>query len=1792
MADNDIDLNVRVRTQSAELEQLINQFREAGQVSERSAEIAARAARNELGTIEQLELQLRELNEARRNARTQEDLVKINSAIQQTERNLRELNQVGRDSGKAAEFFGDKLEGLTGELGSVAKSLGVGGAAIVGFIGLLGAASTAAINAAQATAAFAKDQLAIQRSTGASASFVASLSSIIKQYGGEIQNVQELLLQVGSVVNTAVADPTGVMAAKFKQLGVAFTDVSGRARSVEDVLRDIDNTAKNTGLTISQLSTLSTITGEEAAKQFLDRFGQIQDLESQLKQTGAVLSEELTQRANEFNKSGQLLKDQLDGLTFSLGGELLDALKRVNGIASETLNNIDPRTLEGFKGLIQDLGRALVATAETASGAFDLLVDGVRDSFGTTLIPGLGQFAEAATAILSPIESLKIILFNEYPIAANKSDISTKNLVQTFTAGTFAAEALSKKIKQLADDQKFLADIVEISTAKQIDNIKELERLGKISAQDAADRINQLEDEKLKKATDNAFIRLAKVNSSFREQTKRLEEEAQKELKIEQDITTKKKQARADLERFERESFERLAGLQSDANKSIEGAKRLEAARQTDNALLLQKQTYLKQLEKAEINAGENTKKAAKELADFRSAINLDELVDEKQLSEDKLKAREIAKNAFLELQKAEEAERKKNLEQRRNDEKTILADRQTTLHKIDEEEKLATAKLAEQLKQQKITQDQFNQQELAEKIKFAQKKLEAEQLALTKLNVSENTSFQEKVATTQRVETLRTQIAADQTTERIATTQREFNALKLTLEAEQSFRAAAFETRKSQIAQIKDLNLKRIQEFLLERDIAQENNLKALEKVTLEQKALDVLRAQSATKEQLLAQEGKIALAIAEANKVREQARVVEKKILDEKLQNAAKAIAANQAEVDSLDARSKAFVKGLEQVGQKLNQIADFFKVTFNPDNFNLDGLVAAEKQLQKFRDIAAETKKELTTGFGAFSTLLQAQLIIAEEAVIELENKTNLARQRLAQENARKQAEILLQEQRQQQSQSFELFKNFQEELGSLKKDFRTRERELTKELAQSEKDEEEDLKNFQKEQEDDLTAFDKEQSDKRIAQAEEERLAKEEQAQQTVDNIKEINRQSADKEADERIKSLTERGKIESQIAVLGAKQETAETKAEIEKLKKDLQALDAAEKARQDRVKERDKQIGEAQKSAQKKLKNAKTKEEVDAINEELEIITKGINDRFDIEEEKNAKLKELQGKASAETLRLLAEEFEKKKKIALEEEKAQIESNARKVAQQKAALEAQAKAQAEADKKARDEFLANQKKDFDDRQKAFDDKQQQLKDELDKERSEYKKHLSELRTNTAESLAEIGSSFTDGGKAAEEFFKKFAEGAGISGKAIDDILKKIGQFKQQIADDKAQSGQASPSSSPTSTPTITGGSSSTPSNDPLTGTGKQSFIKSSSQSSTPSSTSSPSTSSTTTPSTTPSSSSANASIVAGNPDKGGKPDREKDTGSPSTGFNVPNSAKDDVSFKKGMLSARDRFFATAKFNQKGNIKLDDKSIKAQDDYGKARGDLIRSYLGGVKIDEKTILRTMDKFSTVAQDRDPRPYVALLDETVNLVEAKRQEDEKKPVKTADSIGSLDKPDRKPDVSPTGGNSPTPIPGGSQQPVKDPVLAAREAENFSEIEEQNAETGAQLRGPNFPSPPSTPSEPGASPSSPASEPSDNISATGDGSTNNVSASAGVSASAVIEKLINIEQVNITAPNGSQSNGKFDMAVLAKALIPEITKLIPEEPELVNVMAGELDRKSSRDFAARNPLRQFKV
>lgn len=810
--------------------------------------------------------------------------------------------------------------------------------------------------------------------------------------------------------------------------------------------------------------------------------------------------------------------------------------------------------------------------------------------------------------------------------------------------------------------------------------------------------------------------------------------------------------------------------------------------------------------------------------------------------------------------------------------------------------------------------------------------------------------------------------------------------------------------------------------------------------------------------------------------------------------------------------------------------------------------------------------------------------------------------------------------LAERRKGAEQALDIVKDFEDEANQIREDSLEKRKDLKQQIIDNATQEATEVAQIKIDNQKELDEFDQEQKDRELERADQQHESLLEKEASFQANLAETKNKAAEEQLDKERDAILKRADLESQIADLiaskkGAKpDEIAKIEAKIKELQGQIKGVDEAEKSRTEREKKRQDEIAKAQQEASEKIKGAKSADEVTQIEKELAIQLDGINEKFANEEKFEADLAKLKDKASKETLDALRKNFEAQQalvdksvndRIAAEQRQADLAEQARKKAADKEKADIETR---------RSDLLAAQAKELSDRATAFEEKQKQLEAALTKEREDYKKHIDELRTKTAESLAEIAKSFTDGGAAAEKFFKDFATNAGLTGKAIDDILKKLKAFKDQAASDSQQTDSASgtpssgnvstpstssssPFSSPGSNPNNTAGQIGTPSAPPApSGKGIVEQPKSDKQGNQP------------------------TGVAKGQPK----------TGQQSPGDASPSSASDANSFRKSVIDLRKNF----EKNVEGNTRKDGSLIRnkktdpiIQKLYENLTS-ILKSYFtsAGLDLSKVGASETNFLFSSITELRN-NTYKQAIDKIVELVESQRkQEDTSKGDGKTDTNNVSTSDPGSSGLSGAGagsgdgdkgndgfGDKGKPTAPGAPQPSSEPknqVALARERENFSEIEEKNAETGAGLTGPNFPGAPDNPpssddeSESGVDPSSTTppsdptnqpSKPSSNITRRSDNFDGNRSVagdSQPITATATIEKFINIEnQTVIVNPSGATDKQEITKE-MANSMIDAIIPLIPDRRDLVSILNAELDAKNTTDFASRNPLRAYKV
>jgi len=1799
----------------------------------------------------------------------------VQSSFQQTVTLAEGLSGKFQALTQATPALSQGFNGVGGALINVAKSLGPVGLAVGAAVAAFSLGSSAAIKFGEDTAFAAKTQLAIQRSTGTSASFIGALTTIIKSYGGEVQNVQELLLQTGSVINTAVSNPVGESAERFKKLGIEVRDAAGKAKSIETVLREIDKVASSTALTTEQLTIVSGIFGEEASKQFLDQVGNFAKIEERLKKTGAIISDELKELSRKYNEAGQLIQAQTDGITFSLGGEILPYLLDIRQYASDAIAAVDPEDLNGIKAIIGDIGGVLKTLATTS-------VD-----FGSTAINVIGNLATGFDALLNPIDSVRAIL-GIYPVVTDKAEGSQQKLTKAFVSGTFAAEELSKRINQLANDQKFLGDITATIADTQILAVQQRLRQGLIDEQTAADEISRLEKRKVDQKAGFEEDKLKKVTKSLDEEIKRRQDAAKQEDKILQDITARKQQAQKELTKIKEEAFQSEVALESFAGKSKQGEEELRKEKEKNATLISLAQQRFNQLNRAEQEATINSQKASKDLADLKAGTNLAILVDEKKLKDDVLKLRNDLQSATLGLEQSRLAKRKQTDEEIKKSEQSIVVARDKSIRDINVLEANALKELQAKILAGSVSRTQAEQEALAIKLKFDKDRLLSENDALIKINGLNGASEEVKTKLKQDASTRRQSIDKQEFDQGVKLAQDAANARKALLEAESAQRQADINKRKAEIIglsvdtveavnlyaseyqkavqkQLEEINklsrerAKAIAQAALENAIAQDALKTVLGKIQLEKDNLLVLQKQGATKEELEAAQGKINLLVSEEVVKRAELVAKEKEAINQLLSNLEK---ERQARKQLNDEKLAAFVAGaqaaeaenqavIDRSDRELSAVAALkggviaLGDAFDINTAKLDELDSRIEQLNQhadfIRNVAAIPDKDV------FLREIENTLTAINQRKVDLTQKADLQaaaeRQRIDLEKAAETNRKLVEE-----------VEKREQEILRLKKERRKDERELDEDRAEEAESFNSKLKQLEK----DLALDLKEIAEK---QANEEKDIKDRAIREEEERLREIaelKKKAAEEAATAansiELGSLAERLKLQEQINAekdpkkqLELKNKLAEAEGKVDRASRKAAELAALEKE----------DLSKEEFEARKDAIEAKFRLEEDAATERLKLA--------EVTDEK------LRRDGLARLEQLLKEQQVRNQK-ALEDKLSSIKEAATREAKQ--AEEERAKRAAEYAQQAKDRQSAfdkakvDEEKDHKDRVAALDARQKEI-------RAKYKETYDDINKRSVENAAQIGAT----AKAIQDAFGLSDEAA----KKYLATLNKIGEAQGTInpggsspsassasstpsagsSSTSSTTSSSSPFSSPGSNPNNTAGQIGTPSaapggksatSDPGNNNSGLNKSSSSSQSSSSSSSDSSSSSQTSPSSSSTSSSSSSSRQKDQNKSQGSEgsgggsypsiPDEIK-TGDEYKGLvgrileallakagvkdvNAPGSGDVFLKGKKGnQLEAEARQLGGKAFRNYALTALRENSDlkdKAEEIYAK---QINNRFAGGIEANVISILVTIDfkdgkGFTNLKSNR--KRHADFADQVIAIVEPFR----KSPKGDKEKFGS------KGDIaSPTGstlggagtgsgdgdkgndgfGDKGKPTAPGAPQPSPEPknqVALARERENFSDIEEKNAETGAGLTGPNFPGAPDNPpssddeSESGVDPSSTTppsdptnqpSKPSSNITRRSDNFDGNRSVagdSQPITATATIEKFINIENQTVIVNPSSATDKQEITKEMANSMIDAIIPLIPDRRDLVSILNAELDAKNTTDFASRNPLRAYKV
>lgn len=1078
----------------------------------------------------------------------------------------------------------------------------------------------------------------------------------------------------------------------------------------------------------------------------------------------ALKLDEAKQRAKEF------------GLVLS--GETVEQAAKLQSVLADIQAQLDGASIivgSRFLDAFTELGQAVsdvitqLRNDEAFTGALEqasILVDGIVRNGLPKLVTLLGEVVAVAGKIAGLVSTIEILgeafgIFPKLALGATQFKESTKGIPES--------------VKTISDEVKGLGR----------------------SSVTATEAIKLLENQ-LSKIEKRQQIELSINSESIKKQIVDIEELERKGL------ITAIEAARQKNDLLQKEVSNRLNAARQNLDfaqneiraKISEEQERISRARVVEAKILAEKQ---KAQEEGNTKAVESLDR---QLVTTQAKIGASLAVIQglqQKFGEKRLELQEKLTKAEIELDN-------QSLQAKRNIEEAITKDKQNTVSKILEEEtKLIneTKKLFEQGAISKIeSENRITQIQIAAQ----EQRLQAAREALAKFDREQ---IEQNVANANLRKQLETEVnnesikLTDQRLSQERTLEQQFITQRLqNLEAESIRRQSLLE---------RDVAFLRSQSREGEAQILIVQNLvaQADEKLKKEELTLASLRNENATLEQQRIQREKIDAA--------------QKEALSARLQAAQKILEVTSAEnkaVEALADKNNSLTGILEKQAGKIQSIKETFDAT----------TASVEEIRKRIADLRADAEDLLLKSQAAVAARIDAALSFIDAAEA-LERKLNERLLKESLETERQKAEQAIAERQRAAQEALRLAQQELKEEAKLLEESKEKRRKIKDDIAENENKRNSEIADLKKRQQEQLDDFDEQQKEKEQRRADQQHqslLEKEADFQEQLANLR---NQVKEQALEDEEKFLDERAKLELQLNEAleqtssgdGDDSTRKNAQAKADDLRNQISALDERENQRKERQSRKDDEINKAQQSASERIKNAKSAEEVEQIEKELSIQIDGIDKKFKNEEEYEQKLAGFRGKVSQETLDKIKANFEAQQALAEQNAADRIAAERKKFDLLKAAREKAEAEEKEAAEKRRQELIENQKKELDDRNKAFDEKKKQLEQALADERKSYKKHLEELRTKTAESLAAIASSFTDGGKAAEEFFTKFASNLGLTSKAIDEVLNKLKQFKQETQNAQQQLGNVGGNNTSLGNPL--GGSTSGQNNNggPLTG---------------------------------------------------------------------------------------------------------------------------------------------------------------------------------------------------------------------------------------------------------------------------------------------------------------------------------------------------------------------------------
>lgn len=651
MADNNtVPLLLEIKSKLDGLQQTVQGFKQVADAGEQSAKRVTDAQSKELGLIQQLQEQLKALEEARDSANDVDSIKAFNEEIAKTEKQLTDLTET--------------TPGLAGQLKDIAATAADFTILAAGIGAVAGQIKDLAVQAFEAVKGIAEQDNALSnlsQTTGATKEAIVATQNELVKLGESADSVKGAFAQFDGFLANALKDPLGDAGEQARLLGIDLDAVANSSNKLDTALKQAGSALNPLTLSLEQSAAAAAAFGEDDFAGLVPALENLDEKIKKVQERGQIITPEQSETAEKlFNNLGDITAT-VEGLTTQIIAELLPATTNILNLVKEGIETLDKDSIEGLKAGVREIGRTFEAIAPIIIGTSKFLVQFA------------GDFGTAISAILNPFETLNFLITGNSS-AVDRAKVSNENLNEVYKAASIAVDKLSSDLERLTNEQNVQAQTAALTAEKQKLFIDRLLLAGTISTEEAAKRKAKIDEELLEQTTANAFEALNVVKNTISQEAKLRSDNLNKFTTEEKRLAAEKTKALQDLERERLASNERILQAEKNLAKEINklGAEKaienFEQLKIKERQIVEDKRQTVENLSNLEKGAANNRIKAAKEVNDFQRAINLKEKVDATELTKELIDLRNKYSEARNKFDKADLDQRKQNFESEKAD--------------------------------------------------------------------------------------------------------------------------------------------------------------------------------------------------------------------------------------------------------------------------------------------------------------------------------------------------------------------------------------------------------------------------------------------------------------------------------------------------------------------------------------------------------------------------------------------------------------------------------------------------------------------------------------------------------------------------------------------------------------------------------------------------------------------------------------------------------------------------------------------------------------------------------------------------------------------------------------------------------------------------------------------------------------------------------------------------------------------------------------------------------------------